>query len=309
MKGRRIVNLKTFIVAVLVMLSLISISQAQEPEKIEKVITTGIGTDFEKAKQNAVRNAIEQAIGTYVSSDTIVKNSTLINDDVLTYSGGYVKETKVISQKRDKDGLFNVQIETLVVATQLKRKLESLNIATQKLEGGGLFSEAASRVKEQISARELLKKIISKYPQAAYTIEVGKAEIQAVDAPNNMANVNIPLIFRWDKSFLAELGDVLSRISREKLELTPYSLNIGMTPIGRAYYGAKEHNGILCMAQRGVLKSGKADTCWIFQRPFGQSEGESLLNLPVVPGQMTLSIIFKDRGNKIMDLLPTEWVK
>ena len=199
--------------------------------------------------------------------------------------------------------MFSVQIETSVVATQLKRKLESLNIATKAIEGGGLFSEASSKVDEQRNAAELLKKIISKYPQAAYAIEVGKPDIVSVDPSTNMANVNIPLIFRWDKSFLAELGDVLSRVAREKLELTPYDLGMGMTPIARAYYGAKEHNGIICIGKRGVLKNGKADTCWVFQRPLGQGEGDNLLNLPVVSGSMTLSISFKDRENKTVEVI------
>ncbi len=55
----------------------INIVYSQEPEKIEKVIATGVGIDFEKAKQNAIRNAIEQVVGTYVTSDTMVKTAYL----------------------------------------------------------------------------------------------------------------------------------------------------------------------------------------------------------------------------------------
>jgi len=84
-----------FIVLSLLVLSL-SIAQADEPEKTEKIVASGIGVDMDKAKQNAIRNAVEQVIGTYVSSDTIVQNSTLLKDEVLSFSGGYVKDTKIL---------------------------------------------------------------------------------------------------------------------------------------------------------------------------------------------------------------------
>ena len=40
--------------------------EAQEAEKTDKVITTGLGLDRDKAKENAIRNAVEYAVGIYV---------------------------------------------------------------------------------------------------------------------------------------------------------------------------------------------------------------------------------------------------
>lgn len=71
-----------------------TVIHAEEPEKTEKVVATGYGVNADKAKENAVRNAVEQVIGTYVTSDTIVKNSQLVKDEILSFSGGYVKGGK-----------------------------------------------------------------------------------------------------------------------------------------------------------------------------------------------------------------------
>ena len=101
----------------------ISIAHADEPEKIEKVVVSGIGIDMDKAKQNAIRNAVEQVIGSYVSSDTIVQNSAILKDEVLSYSGGYVKDMKILSHEKNDDGLYSVKIEANVISTKLKRKL------------------------------------------------------------------------------------------------------------------------------------------------------------------------------------------
>ena len=49
---------------------------------------TGVGTDPDKAVQNAFSQAIEQVVGVLVDADTVVKNDQLIRDEVLTYSRG-----------------------------------------------------------------------------------------------------------------------------------------------------------------------------------------------------------------------------
>lgn len=112
------------IVGVLVVIAVftLSFSYAAEPEKMAKVIATGVGIDLDKAKQNAIRNAVEQVIGTYVSSDTLVQNNQVIKDQILSYSGGYVKETKVLSEEKTDDGLFTTKIEALVISTKIRKK-------------------------------------------------------------------------------------------------------------------------------------------------------------------------------------------
>ncbi|MCE5227848.1 MAG: hypothetical protein LLG05_18570 [Porphyromonadaceae bacterium] len=97
----------------MILLFVLSISTvyADEPERIEKVIVSGIGIDMDKAKLNAIRNAVEQAIGSYISSDTIVQNSAVLKDEVLSYSGGYVKDMKILSQEKNDDSLYSVKIE------------------------------------------------------------------------------------------------------------------------------------------------------------------------------------------------------
>ena len=46
----------------------------------KEVIVTGIGTDPDKAVQNAFSQAIEQTVGLLVESETVVKNDRLIHD-------------------------------------------------------------------------------------------------------------------------------------------------------------------------------------------------------------------------------------
>jgi len=188
---------------------------ADEPEKIEKVIVTGIGEDADKARQNAIRNAVEQVVGTYVSADTMVKDSALINDEILSFSGGFVKESRILSTKKI-DDTVEIELEALVVSTKLKRKIGELNITVKKVDGESLFGEAITRVTVIKSGNEQLSKILSKFPHAAYRVELGKPEILSVNSSNNIAKVKLNIKISFDKEFMSELENVLKTISTKQ---------------------------------------------------------------------------------------------
>jgi len=332
-------KLLLFALTVLLTFFFIASTYAEEAEIIEKIIVSGVGVDADKARQNAIRNAVEQIVGTYVSSDTIVKNSTLLKDEVLSYSGGYVKDTKILSQEKTDDGLFTTKIEALVISTKLKRKLESLNIATKKVEGESLFGEAVSKIDNQQTGQALLDKILSKYPQAAYTFEVGKPQILSTNPNSGKARVSIPLSIQWDQAFLSELKDVLSKVSTIELKSADI-VSFGNGPNMKYRVG----NKIVCFSGKRTIRSGRADVCEIIgilgeeitdsrakksrksaktksqgisimsllrgdneeaTNPSGGTKLEfnmkSLLNLPVGSEKITLLLKFKDKSGKDID--------
>lgn len=185
---------------------------AEEPEKTETVVVTGFGLDADKAWLNGIRNAVEQVVGTYVSSDTMVKDSQLIKDEILSYSGGYVKESKILATDTS-DGLVKVKLEVIVVSTKLKRKIQALNISVKKVDGGSLFGEAFSKAKIAKDGNDLLLDVLSKYPQAAYQTEVGKPELLAVNHETNKAKIRLNIKISIDNQFIDEIKSVLKVIS------------------------------------------------------------------------------------------------
>jgi len=269
---------------------------AEEPEKLELIISTGVGIDTDGAKTNAIRNAIEQVVGTFVSSETIVKNSELISDNILSYSGGYVKELKVISQGKSPDGLYTVKIETLVVVTKLKMKLKELNIGLRKVEGGSLFAESVSRIQEQKSGSTLFLEVLSKYPQAAYSFDVGKLEIVSTDPENNKSKILIPVTIRFDQQFVQKLKEVLRQVSSEELE------NVEIFAFRRDSIIAKKEKAAICFARRMPLKSGLLDKCWSFNKALLRNDAQgNFLGDRVLEGYYKINFSLKNTQGRIID--------
>jgi len=94
----------------------------QEGEK--KVITTGYGETTEKALDDALRNAVEQATGALISSTTKTENDDIVEDKVLSLSRGFIKEYRKLSET-DMDGEYKVVVAALVTEKQILETLEA----------------------------------------------------------------------------------------------------------------------------------------------------------------------------------------
>lgn len=90
----------------------------------------GIARDA--AIQDALRKAVEQAVGTMVSSETLVENFQVVRDNIYNKSAGYVKEYKVVKESPGKD-LHTVTISAVVATSDLKNDLGALNLLHQRV--------------------------------------------------------------------------------------------------------------------------------------------------------------------------------
>lgn len=102
----------------------------------QEVVARGIGAivsgDLAKAEEdaisNALRNAVEQVIGTMVQSDVLVQNYQTIEDRIYSQSAGYVENYQVMGKSRQGDTILEVTIKAVVRKGSLKNNLDALGL-------------------------------------------------------------------------------------------------------------------------------------------------------------------------------------
>ncbi len=117
-----------------------ALSQQAAPET-RVVETTGmaaIGEAGEAAARDfaiadALRKAIEQAVGTFVSSDTTVENYQLLNDTVYTQAQGFVAGYAITNESQT-PGLYQVQVRAEVSTGALRNELDAMGLIQMKVE-------------------------------------------------------------------------------------------------------------------------------------------------------------------------------
>ena len=102
---------------VLLALSVVQV-YAQDGEEITLIVSAD-GTTKDEATKVALRSAIEQAYGTFVSSNTELLNDELIKDEIITLSFGNVKSFKELSSEMLPDGKMFTTLQATVSIPQL----------------------------------------------------------------------------------------------------------------------------------------------------------------------------------------------
>lgn len=80
---------------------------------------------------DALRKAVEQAIGTIVSSETMVANYRVLSDNVYTKTQGYIKSYDVVKEWQV-SGLYQVLVRAVVDTGPLKDDLSALGVLQMK---------------------------------------------------------------------------------------------------------------------------------------------------------------------------------
>ena len=94
--------IKSLALALLVIMATLNVTEAKE------VTVDGVGTDRDSALKDARRNAVEQVIGTFVDSRTLVNNAVVEMDQIYLKSAGFVGKVDVLSEGTD-NGLYKVR--------------------------------------------------------------------------------------------------------------------------------------------------------------------------------------------------------
>lgn len=89
------------------------------------------GGDMAHAKDDAVedalRNAIEQTLGTMIQSETLAQNFTVIEDNIYSKTQGYIQKYDILQQGKRDAQVYAVTVKALVKVSQLKDDLDAIS--------------------------------------------------------------------------------------------------------------------------------------------------------------------------------------
>ncbi len=116
----------------------LNLMYSQTTENIVTLTTSGTGKTIEEAKNNALRSAIEQAFGAFISSKTEILNDEIVKDEVVTLSNGSIQSFVVLSEAKTSNELFIISIKSIVSITNLTKYCVSKGVTVEF--NGSLFS-------------------------------------------------------------------------------------------------------------------------------------------------------------------------
>lgn len=90
------------VVTAMLLLALNNITYAQIAD------VSGVGEDRDSALRDAKRNAVEQIVGTYINSETLVSQASVVSDEIYAKSVGFITDVRVIDEGK-RNGSYYVR--------------------------------------------------------------------------------------------------------------------------------------------------------------------------------------------------------
>jgi len=116
-------------------------ARAQAAAGADKVITAEGIAAIEKgdipgardrALDDALRKAVEQAVGTLIESETMVQNYKVLSDSIYSQTKGFVRTYNIVSEKQE-GPLYQVTVAATVAVGDVQSDLQSLGLLIQRM--------------------------------------------------------------------------------------------------------------------------------------------------------------------------------
>lgn len=226
------------------------------------LVTSGSGATVDEATRNALRNALEQAYGTFVSANTTVVNDELVSDAISTVSSGNVVGYEQISCINIPEG-YQVSIKSVVSIGGLVAFASNHGMTTELAGNTFLLNRNLARLNKENEKKAFINlisqlHIIIQKGIFDYSVDVGQPKgntTLAIDVKVKATpNDNYDLF--WDT-----IDKTLSSLSMSPTESNNYkqlgmnTYSYGYIPSNDGYFNIYSKTDLSGMKSRYILRN------------------------------------------------------
>jgi hypothetical protein len=225
---------------------IINLSAFSQDDKTVTLVVSGQGKTQDEAKQNALRSAIEQAFGTFISSKTEILNDNLVKDEIVSIANGNIQKFDIISEVQIPNGGYASTLKATVSVTKLTSFIESKGVVVE-FKGNLLATNIKQQMlneKNEIKSMSNIVNVCRDILDRSFDFEIVSGEPKQKNNDNNKWNVPLKVNAKFNKNielFTQYLYKSLKDLSMSQEEIEQYK-SLGKKTYKLAY-GGKEIAG------------------------------------------------------------------
>ena len=177
-----------------------------EKVKVYYIQVEVTASNFDQAKESGFKLAIQEALGTFVTTEKVIKFDEVTRNDIVTYSGGYIQDFKIIKENRDKLSTTLV-MDVWVSESKIANRLLNTSANKGELDGRKIETQLSTIVKDKEDAFKLLYIILQDFPSKAFELDIKKTNFQTLRKGTSI--VEVPIEIQWSQKYLDSLKEAL----------------------------------------------------------------------------------------------------
>ena len=211
------------------------------------VTVSGTGSTAPEAENDALRNAIENAVGVLIDSQTLVEKNVVLHDQIYSHSKGFIRNYTVL-YKSQQGGMWTVKVEADVddsPNSKLMTELTRLGIIDTKLRNPKIAvyipeTHIAYRVPDPAGETAVIKAFVD----AGFTNMIAASPKLQVINPNRFAWYSKPVV----QVNIEDLRNA-ARFFEADIIIMGEAFSEGVGDVGRNLPGRQVTNALSCKAR------------------------------------------------------------
>ena len=175
------------------------------------VTARGHGRTTEEARTQALRAAVDQAVGSVVASEREVQDRTLTRSEVVAHAAGFVDSYEVKSVEQQ-NGLVVMTVDVWVRRSRLADRLLGEHRKPGHIDNDRLTAQTQTLDHSRKNGDALLRMVLVDFPHRAYDIEKLPSRVYYSDDRQKKLELNF--VVRWRPTYVQSLNEALGQVSQ-----------------------------------------------------------------------------------------------
>ena len=178
--------------------------------RIYYIEVEGHGDNPTQARDNGFRLAVEQALGTLISSESETQNGRLVRDEIISYASGYVDRFAIMETGTTPAGQTAVKMKVWVARSALSDRLLNRSEKSGEVDGARASVQLQTLNQERATGDALLAQVLTDFPKRAFDIDMKPTD---VIRQNRSAHMELSFVVSWNRDYLRSLWTALEATS------------------------------------------------------------------------------------------------
>lgn len=182
----------------------------QSNKKLFYVEVESTASNFQDARAEGFRLAVEHAVGSLILSDSVSENLRLTQNQIITYASGYVDRYEIV-QRSTFDNQVRLNMRVWVAHSGIADRLLNQSKDAGAVEGSTIAAQAATITHQRQTGDRVLQTVMADYPHRAFNVQMESTRV--VYDSNRQVQLQVPFVVEWNKTYLSSLEEALKNIN------------------------------------------------------------------------------------------------
>lgn len=160
------------------------------------VLVEGEGPTVDKAREAAIKTAIDKVYGSLVLSDQAVSNGKVVRNDVSMHRSAYVSETEIVETTQPGPKKYRVKLWAKVTGSHLYSRSIPVPAGSQALDGAVVAQQLKAVLAFKEEGDRVLNKAMEAYPLNAFQVSVENGTVNLDEQRNSQIRIRIRVEWR-----------------------------------------------------------------------------------------------------------------